>query len=66
MTSRRNLEKMQRLEEDILSMPKWKDLCWSKSGEDSSCHDKAMVSALSFLKVHGVDDFKSASQEEID
>ena len=66
MIEKRNLEKLQRLEEDILLMPQWKDLCWSKSGEDSSCNDKAMVSALSFLKAHGIDDVKAASQEQID
>jgi hypothetical protein len=61
MTEKRILEKIQRLEDDILSMPEWKDLCWSKSGDDAQCNEKAMVSALSFLKVQGIDDLKAAT-----
>ena len=51
LLEKRALEKIMKLEEDILSMEEWNGLCWSKSGEDPACNEKAMVSALSFLKV---------------
>lgn len=60
------LEEIQALEKDIVSMSEWNDLCWAKSTTDTSCNDNAMVSGLGFLKANGINDLKSATQDDID
>lgn len=59
------LKEIEELEKDITSMQEWNDLCWAKSVDDKSCNDNAMVSALQFLRDHGVTEVKKTTQDKI-
>lgn len=66
LLDKKNLEHIKKLEDYIQKMDDWKKFCWAKSTLDTSCNDGAFVSALSFLKMQGIDNLELATQDEID